>query len=233
MIVVLGTTQTLAWASSYYLPAILADRIAGDLGISSTWFFAAFSGALVISAMVGPRAGRTVDAIGGREVLAASNVIIAAGLAALALAHSETMLWLAWLILGVGMGVGLYDTAFAALGRIYGTEARSAITGITLIAGFASTIGWPLTAWGASELGWRETCLAWAAAHLLLGLPLNYFLLPKVTKITVAAGPDGRPHIPIDRAMIILGFRFRSAGGVSSATSIANAQRKSRARRSQ
>ena len=129
--------------------------------------------------MVGPRVGRTVDAIGGREVLAASNVIIAAGLAALAFAHSQTMLWLAWLILGVGMGVGLYDTAFATLGRIYGTDARSAITGITLIAGFASTVGWPLTAWGASELGWRETCLAWSAAHLVLGLPLNHFFLPK------------------------------------------------------
>ena len=175
VIVVLGTTQTLAWASSYYLPAILADRIADELGISSTWFFAAFSGSLVVAAMVGPRVGRTVDAIGGREVLAASNVVIAAGLAALAFAHSQTMLWLAWLVLGVGMGVGLYDTAFATLGRIYGTDARSAITGITLVAGFASTVGWPLTAWGASELGWRETCLAWSAAHLLLGLPLNYF----------------------------------------------------------
>jgi hypothetical protein len=69
VIAVLGTTQTLAWASSYYLPAILADRIAHDLGISSTWFFAAFSGALVISAMVGPRVDRPVDAMGGREVL--------------------------------------------------------------------------------------------------------------------------------------------------------------------
>ena len=61
----------------------LRDRIAEELGMSSTWFFAAFSAALVISALVGPRAGRTVDAIGGREVLAVSNVIIAAGLAAL------------------------------------------------------------------------------------------------------------------------------------------------------
>ena len=59
--------------------------------------------------MVGPRVGRTVDAIGGREVLAASNVIIAAGLAALALAYSETMLWLAWLVLGLGMGVDVSD----------------------------------------------------------------------------------------------------------------------------
>ena len=178
VILVLGTTQTLAWASSFYLPAILADHIAQELGMSSTWFFAAFSAALVVSALVGPRVGRTVDAIGGREVLAASNVIIAVGLTVLGAAHSEPMLWVAWLILGLGMGIGLYDTAFAALGRIYGMEARSAITGITLVAGFASTVGWPLTAWGAGSLGWRETCLAWAAAHIVLGLPLN-LLLPK------------------------------------------------------
>jgi len=217
---VLGTTQTLAWASSYYLPAILADRIAHDVGVSSTWFFGAFSGALVVSALVGPRVGRTVDAIGGREVLAASNVVIAAGLGALAFVHTEMMLLLAWLVLGVGMGVGLYDTAFAALGRIYGTEARSAITGITLIAGFASTVGWPLTAWGAGALGWRETCLAWSAAHLLLGLPLNLFLLPKAAKLAVAPEGNARPHIPLDRPMIVLGFAFAASWMVVAAMAV-------------
>lgn len=220
VIVVLGTTQTLAWASSYYLPAILADRISGELGIPSTWFFAAFSGSLVVAAMVGPRIGRTIDAIGGREVLAASNVIIAAGLAALAFAHSQTMLWFAWLILGVGMGVGLYDTAFATLGRIYGTDARSAITGITLIAGFASTVGWPLTAWGASELGWRETCLAWSAAHLVVGLPLNHFLLPRPSSIAVSIAVSGKPLVPVDRRMIVLGFAFAASWMVVAAMAV-------------
>ena len=57
VVLVLGTAQTLGWASTFYLPAILGDRIAKELGMSSTWFFAAFSGALVVSAMVGPRAG--------------------------------------------------------------------------------------------------------------------------------------------------------------------------------
>ena len=220
VIVVLGTTQTLAWASSYYLPAIIADRISAELGIPSNWFFAAFSGSLVVAAMVGPRVGRTIDAIGGREVLAASNVIIAAGLAALAFAHSQPMLWFAWLILGLGMGVGLYDTAFATLGRIYGTDARSAITGITLIAGFASTVGWPLTAWGASELGWRETCLAWSAAHLLFGLPLNYFLLPKPSNIALFTETNGKPHVPIDRRMIVLGFAFAASWMVVAAMAV-------------
>ena len=220
VIAVLGTTQTLAWASTYYLPAILADRISDELGIPSSWFFAAFSGSLVVAAMVGPRVGRTVDAIGGREVLAASNVIIAIGLAALAFAHSQPMLWFAWLVLGLGMGVGLYDTAFAALGRIYGTDARSAITGITLVAGFASTVGWPLTAWGATELGWRETCLAWSAANLCLGLPLNYFLLPKPTNVAAAKQSAGKPHVPIDRTMIVLGLAFAASWMVVAAMAV-------------
>ena len=220
VIFVLGTTQTLAWASSYYLPAILADRIAGDIGVSSTWFFAAFSSSLVISALIGPRVGRTIDAIGGREVLAVSNVVIAIGLATLAAAHSQAVLWLAWLILGVGMGLGLYDTAFATLGRFYGSNARSAITGITLLAGFASTVGWPLTAWGASELGWRETCLAWAAAHLLIGLPLNRFLLPKPDNIVVSPEVNTKPHIPLDRTMIVLGIAFASSWMVVAAMAV-------------
>jgi predicted MFS family arabinose efflux permease len=220
VIAVLGTTQTLAWASTYYLPAILADRISDELGMTSSWFFAAFSGSLVVAAMVGPRVGRTVDAVGGREVLAASNVIIAIGLAALAFAYSQPMLWFAWLVLGLGMGVGLYDTAFAALGRIYGTDARSAITGITLVAGFASTVGWPLTAWGATELGWRETCLAWSAANLLLGLPLNYFLLPKPTDVAAARQSEGKPHVPIGRTMIILGLAFAASWMVVAAMAV-------------
>jgi predicted MFS family arabinose efflux permease len=220
VIAVLGTTQTRAWASTYYLPAILADRISDELGIPSSWFFATFSGSLVVAAMVGPRVGRTVDAIGGREVLAASNLIIAIGLAALAFAHAQPMLWFAWLVLGLGMGVGLYDTAFAALGRIYGTDARSAITGITLAAGFASTVGWPLTAWGATELGWRETCLAWSAANLLLGLPLNYFLLPKPTDVAAARQSEGKPHVPIGRTMIILGLAFAASWMVVAAMAV-------------
>jgi predicted MFS family arabinose efflux permease len=220
VIFVLGATQTLAWASTYYLPAILADRISDELGMSSTWFFAAFSGALVISALVGPRAGRTVDAIGGREVLAVSNVIIAAGLILLALTYSQPMLWFSWLVLGVGMGIGLYDTAFATVGRIYGLEARSAITGITLVAGFASTVGWPLTAWGASELGWRETCLAWAAAHIVFGLPLNLLFLPKPPSVAGAAEHNARPHIPLDRTMVVLGLSFAASWMVVAAMAV-------------
>ncbi|HEY6820684.1 MAG TPA: MFS transporter, partial [Burkholderiales bacterium] len=68
--------------------------------------------------------------------------------------------------------------AFAVLVRLHGAQARKAITGITLIAGFASTVGWPLTAWLSADFGWRAACFAWAAIHLVIALPLNRFCLP-------------------------------------------------------
>jgi predicted MFS family arabinose efflux permease len=217
IILALGTTQTLAWASSYYLPAILADPIGRDLGVSSNWIFAAFSASLVISALLGPRVGRQIDLVGGRPVLSASNLTLAAGLALLGCSYSIPVLVIAWLLLGIGMGCGLYDAAFAALGRIYGDAARRSITGITLLAGFASTVGCPLTALGLEQIGWRNTCFAWALAHIVIGLPLNLLMLPQVKGAKAAVAASIKPHIPIDRTMILLAFAFAAAWTVTGA----------------
>jgi MFS family permease len=216
VIAALGTAQTLAWGSSYYLPAILADPIARDLGISSNWFFAAFSGSLVISGLLGPRVGRQIDRVGGRQVLCASNLIFAAGLAMLGASTSVSAMLAAWLLLGIAMGLGLYDAAFGALGRIYGHDARGAITGITLIAGFASTVGWPLSSLGLETIGWRETCYAWAVAHIVIGLPLN-LMLPRTERVLSSDRPVVKPHIRIDRTMVLLSFAFAAAWTVTSA----------------
>jgi MFS family permease len=190
----LGTTQTLAWASSYYLPALLAAPMAAELGMAEAQVFAAFTLALVISALVGPRAGRAIDELGGRTVLLATNGLFALGLASLGLAQADWQVWLAWALIGVAMGSGLYDAAFATLVRLYPVRARNAITGITLVAGFASTVGWPLTAWGIEALGWRGTCLGWAALHLLLGLPLHLGL----PRSPVEAAPSPEPAVDKD-----------------------------------
>lgn len=213
VVLALGTTQTLAWASGYYIPAILAAPVARDLATSPNWFFAAFSMSLLISALLGPAVGRRIDLIGGRGVLAISSVTFAAGLALLGASTSPLHLFAAWAVLGIAMGLGLYDAAFAALSRLYGLEARIPITGITLMAGFASTIGWPLTAWGVSTIGWRETCFAWAAVHLLVALPLNLLVIPRAAlqPPPANAAAASRPHVPMDRPMWLLAFAF--AGG--------------------
>ncbi|MGP0094327.1 MAG: MFS transporter [Xanthobacteraceae bacterium] len=183
VIAALGTSQTLAWASSYYLPAILADPIAGGLHLPRTWVFAAFSASLLIAALLGPFVGRAIDRRGGRGVLVLSNLVLAAGLVALAAAAGPLGLFAAWAKLGVGKALGLYDAGFATLTAFYGREARGPITGITLFAGFASTVSWPLSSLLNDMLGWRETCLVWAALNLVIGLPLNRLVLPAATHV--------------------------------------------------
>jgi MFS family permease len=175
----LGLTQTIAWASSTYLPAILAAPIAADLGVGRSTVFGAFSLSLVVMALAGPAAGRAIDSQGGRRILAISNLVLACGLILLSLSANVALLMIAWCVLGAGMALGLYDAAFATLVRLHGMRARGPITGITLIAGFASTIGWPLSAYLSTRFGWRICCQTWAGIHLALALPMNLMLIPK------------------------------------------------------
>jgi predicted MFS family arabinose efflux permease len=218
VVTTLGLTQTLAWASSYYLPAILADPIGASLGMPRSWIFAAFSMALLIAAFAGPAVGRVIDRYGGRGILSLSNIVLAAGLIALAAAEGVVSLFAAWAILGVGMALGLYDSAFAALAALYGHHARGPITGITLFAGFASTVSWPVSTFLNGALGWRETVLVWAALNLLVALPLNRFLLPlpaRPAHVSRTAEPSigWKPH----KEMFLLAFVFAAAWFVTGA----------------
>ena len=204
----LGIAQTIGWASSYYIPAVLAAPMAASFGLSSVWVFGAFSMAMVVSAAVGPWAGARIDRIGGRGVLMLSNLVFAGGLALLAVAPSPAVLFAGWAVIGLGMGLGLYEAAFATLAGIYGREARGPITGITLVAGFASTVGWPLSGLMLATWGWREACLGWALIHLCVALPLNA-LLPGGTGRAVpdeVAEPPGPP--PPRYALWLLAFVF-------------------------
>jgi MFS family permease len=219
VVAALGTTQTLAWASSYYLPAILGVPIAKGVGLSSDTFFGIFSAALLLGAAISPWIGNLIDRHGGRAVLTISHAAIAGGLAALGLAQGLGSLCLAWLVLGIGMALGLYDPAFAALTRLYGRAARAPITGITLIAGFASTIGWPASAWFQHEFGWRAACLIWAGLNLFVALPLNWLLIPAATALPPATADLPAPVEPEPPrgAMPILAFYFAATAFVTGA----------------
>jgi predicted MFS family arabinose efflux permease len=219
-VIALGSAQTLAWASSYYLPAVLAAPIAGDLGVTVPTVFAAFSASLLVSAALGPHAGQAIDRWGGRVVLIGTNLVFALGLLALGSARGPWSLFVAWAILGIGMGAGLYEAAFAALVRLYGTGSRNVITGITLIAGFASTVGWPLSALLEGRVGWRGACFSWAALHLVLGIPLNA-MLPRAVPMTPApvagtAAPTATSR-QIERAGALLALAFAATWFISTA----------------
>lgn len=198
---------------------MLADPISDGLHLSKSWFFGIFSAALLFSGLLGPLAGRLIDRHGGRDVLAATNIVFAAGLALLAVATGPLGLAGGWLLIGLGMGFGLYEAAFATVTGLYGREARSAITGITLFAGFASTIGWPLSALYSDAFGWRGACFAWAGLHLLIGLPLNRLLIPKA-KSSVHIDAATPPKIEsVSWTMIVLAAVFGATTFIAAAVS--------------
>ncbi|QGY04209.1 MFS transporter [Methylobacterium mesophilicum SR1.6/6] len=220
VIAALGVVQILAWGSTYYLPAVLAEPIARETGWPLAWIVGGLSFGLLVAAVASPRVGAVIQRRGGRPVLAFAALLLAVGLVVLALAPVLPVFLAGWVILGVGMSCGLYDPAYATLGRLYGADARSAITQLTLVGGFASTVCWPLSAFLVAHVGWRGTCLAYAGLHLAVSLPLVLRLIPSARP--VATSGDGRaraaePLAPWQRRALLLMMGVLVLGGATMA----------------
>jgi predicted MFS family arabinose efflux permease len=177
VITALGIAQILAWGTSFYFPAVFAEPIVRDTGWSLGWVVGGTSIGLLVAGLISPQVGRIIDARGGRPVLLASSLFYAAGLIGVGLAPALPVYLLAWALIGIGMGSGLYDAVFAALGRLYGSTARGPITNLTLFGGFASTVCWPLSAFMIDHVGWRTACFIYAGLHLIVALPLQMFVV--------------------------------------------------------
>jgi MFS family permease len=213
VITALGVAQIFAWGSSYYLPAVLAKPIADSTGWSLRWVVGGLSLGLLAAGLISPWVGRVIERRGGRDVLAASTGLLAAGLVLLAVAPSMLVYLAAWVILGFGMGAGLYDPAFATLGRLYGASARPAITTLTLFGGFASTVCWPLSALLVTRIGWRGACLTYAAIQLAALLPLYLLALPResgravvIARTDAAGAPEVAGAAQVQSARLLFGL---------------------------
>lgn len=203
----LGVVQILAWGSSFYLLGVLAAPIAIDMGWPLAWVFGGLTLGLLAAGLVSPTVGRIIGERGGRAILLASSLFLAAGLVVLGLAPSLPVYLAAWLLLGLGMGCGLYDPAFATLGRLYGAEARPAITTLTLWGGFASTMSWPLSAFLLDHGGWRWACFVYAGLQLVVSLPLILTLIPPAPARPVGASDNPAPVValaPAERRPFLL-----------------------------
>jgi hypothetical protein len=207
VITALGIGQILGWGTSFYFPAVFAEPIVAETGWSLGYVVAGTSLGLLVAGLISPRVGQIIDRRGGRPVLLASSFFYAAGLIGIGLSPALPLYFLAWLLIGLGMGTGLYDAVFAALGRMYGSEARTPITNLTLFGGFASTICWPLSAFMIEHVGWRGACFVYAALHLFLVLPLQMAVVKPVTpaaKTATADAPASREQPPrIEREALI------------------------------
>lgn len=188
MLVTLCVTVTVAYGVLYYAFTVLAPGIVDDTGWSATAVTAAFSAGSLFGALAGILAGRALQRRGPRPVMTVGSLLGAAGLALVALAPSLPAFVVGWLLAGAASAGTFYPPAFAVLTEWYGAHRVRAITTLTLVAGFASTVFAPLTGFLGEQLGWRGAYLVLAAV-LLLTAPAH----------AGALGLPWRPHRAADR----------------------------------
>ena len=219
---VLGINQTLSWGMSFYLPAIVAGPAAATFGASGFQVLGAYSWALLVAGACAPRVGAWIDRHGGRGALLASIGVIAIGQAILALSPGLAVWYLGWTIIGVGMSMGLYDAAFATVAGLLGKEAGPNITGITLVAGFASSVFWTLGAALIGTLDWRGLLLLYAGLMLLVNLPMVWLLVPPAPpRLHQDAAAGGMPRPAAERrTLLLLGAFFALRWFITSAIAV-------------
>ena len=173
---ILAITQIVAWGTMYYAFAVLSPAIRRDLGMGAETAYAAFSWSLLVAGVIATPVGALVDRHGGRYVMAAGSVASAIGLAWLSRCTTTASYFGAWTVIGLAMALALYEAAFATINRKITGDAPRAISTLTLFAGFASTIFWPLTLAIDAQLAWRDTYLVYALLQLAVCLPLHLWL---------------------------------------------------------
>ncbi|NML75211.1 MFS transporter [Rhizobium sp. S-51] len=169
----MGVSMTVGYGTLYYSFSILAPEIARDFGWSQSFVFAVFSIGLLGGAVSAPIIGRLIDRFGARPVLVSGSLLAALALAALSMVQNGWQFAVVTLAAEFVSIAVQYDAGFAALAQRHGQEARSHITLVTLVAGFASTVFWPLIQWLLTLMTWREVYLVLAGLNLLLALPVH------------------------------------------------------------
>ena len=206
---VLGLNQTLSWGMTFYLPAIVAGPVADSFGESAFAVLGAFSWSFLVTGMCAPRVGSWIDQHGGRGALLGSIVVMAAGQVLLAASHGLALWYIGWTVIGAGMAMGLYDAAFATVAGLLGKEAGPSITGVTLVAGFASTVFWTVGAALIGDAGWRGLLLFYAGLMLLVNLPMVWLLVPAAPprpRQAAVAAEMAKSHARRWTAVLLAGF---------------------------
>lgn len=189
---ILAFTQIASWGSLYYAFSIVAPGIGQELGMRAELVYGAFSWSLLVAGLVATPTGILLDRCGGRWVMATGSVVCGAGLILLSRANGTLSYFGAWTVLGVAMSLTLYEAAFATINRKFNQNSRQAISTLTLFAGFASTVFWPLTLKLSTAIGWRDTYLWFGIVQVLLCLPLHLML---GRDASVAHGPHAAPEL--------------------------------------
>lgn len=169
----LGLTQIIGYGTLYYSFAILADDVTRTFSWTQSGFFLAFSAALAAGGLIAPHMGKALDRFGAARVMAWGSAASAICLALVAVSPWGWFFVAALILSQFAATFVFYDAAFTALVQAAGGKAQLRIIHLTLIAGFASSIFWPLTYWLDGALGWRVVLGLYAALNLFVCVPVH------------------------------------------------------------
>ena len=219
----LGITQIIGYGTLYYSFSILAPWIAQDFDVAVEWIYGCISLALLAGGLVSPWAGNLADRIGAGRVMSLGSLGAAAALLVCGLAANTAMFLAGMILVELASAFVLYSTAFAFLAQATGIRAPRSITYLTVIAGFASTIFWPLTSRMLGSLPWHQVYVVFALLNLLICLPLHLWLsrfariaASRPAETVAVAVPMLFDNSGLVFVLIVLGFSL--AGFVSAAT---------------
>lgn len=210
----LCATQITSWGIVYYAFPVLLPRLTADTGWSTNAATAAFSLALLVSAIAGIPIGRTLDRRGPRAVMTAGSVLGTLALLVIATAPNLAVFTLGWVLAGLTMAATFYPPAFAALTRWWGPDRIRALTIVTLAGGLASTVFAPLTAVLAEHLSWRATYAVLAGILAAVTIPAHALALRAPWPAAPPQPPttNGTTPVPRSRPFILLAVAFTLSG---------------------
>lgn len=219
-IIFLAIGETIYWAGLYYIFAALLVQWEAAEPWPKTAITAAFTGAILMAAVFAPIAGRLVDRGRGPHVLTFAALIAAVLVALLPFAPSVWVFGLIWLGVGACLGGCLYETCFALITRTRDDRARRDITLVTLVAGLAGTVSFPLSNTIADAFGWHAATWTMAGLVIFVGAPLVWsaarFLENEYQKKTAAEVPDkteaGKPAFSVRSVLRKPAFWFLAIG---------------------
>ncbi|MFT4121285.1 MFS transporter [Bradyrhizobium sp.] len=195
VLLVLAITQLVGWGT-IGLPAIVGRDLAADLGMSLPAVFAGTSVLYVTMGLCAPWLAKSYARHGARKVMMAGTLVAVPGFILLSFAREPLLYFGAWLVLGMAGSATLSTGAYILLNEIAGRQAKSAIGALMLVTGLSSSIFWPTTSFLSSHLGWRGTCLVYAAVLLLVSLPLYAFAVPRRSVVTGGGAAAKPAHVP-------------------------------------
>ncbi|MFF8592880.1 MFS transporter [Streptomyces sp. NPDC015220] len=201
-------TQITSWGIVYYAFPVLNAEITHATGWPAGATTAAFSLALVLSALAGIRVGRILDRHGPRAVMTTGSLLGTVSLLLVAAAPNLPVFFAGWALAGLAMATTFYQPAFAALTRWWAPDHIRALTIVTLAGGLASTVFAPLTALLAEHLSWRHTYLVLAGLLAVLTIPTHALALRAPWPPAPPNHADGTTPVARSRSFWLLAAAF-------------------------